>query len=149
MGRFVALQVLPVLAKNTDRMIGPQRPVADPGRPLRVKGDLDTLVAAGLGVDLAALKKRADSVGLLSALQQTAVPLAMKPGQAPSEKQVVPALRAALQGELQRTLAVAVPPAVVVTRPGVRGAPRAQGRPARDALDALIDHAPPDPEEER
>ncbi|MGD9831802.1 MAG: hypothetical protein AB7U92_03520 [Piscinibacter sp.] len=146
MGRFVALQVLPVVAKNTDRMIGPQRPVADPGRPLRVEGDLDRLVAAGLGFDLAALRKRADSVGVLSALQTTAVPLAMKPGETPNEKLVVPALRAALQGELQRTLAVAVPSKpTVVTRPGVRGA---QARPQRDALDELIAHAPPDDDEE-
>ena len=62
LGRYVALQVLPVLAKNTDRMIGPQRPVADPGRLLRVDGDLDSPVAAGLGFDLAVLKKRADAV---------------------------------------------------------------------------------------
>ena len=144
MGRFVALQVLPVLAKNTERMIGPQRPVADPGRPLRVDGDLDRLVAAGLGVDLAALRKRADSVGLLPALQQTGVPLAIKPGQTPNEKLVVPALRAALQGELQRTLGVAAPPKVVVARPGVRGTPRAQTAPARDALDELIANAPAD-----
>ena len=146
MGRFVALQVLPVLAKNTDRMIGPQRPVADPGRPLRVDGDLDRLVAAGLGFDLAALRKRADAVGVLSALQTTAVPLAMKPGETPNEKLVVPALRAALQGELQRTLAVAVPPKpTVVTRPGVR---RAQAAPLPDALDQLIAQAPPDEDDE-
>lgn len=146
MGRFVALQVLPVLAKNTDRMIGPQRPLADPGRPLRVDGDLDRLVAAGLGFDLAALRKRADSVGVLSALQTTAVPLAMKPGETPNEKLVVPALRAALQGELQRTLAVAVPTKpTVVTRPGVR---RAQAAPLPDALDQLIAQAPPDEDDE-
>lgn len=146
MGRFVALQVLPVLAKNTDRMIGPQRPLADPGRPLRVDGDLDRLVAAGLGFDLAALRKRADAVGVLSALQTTAVPLAMKPGETPNEKLVVPALRAALQGELQRTLAVAVPPKpTVVTRPGVR---RAQAAPLPDALDQLIAQAPPDEDDE-
>ena len=145
LGRYVALQVLPVLAKNTDRMIGPQRPVADPGRPLRVGGDLDSLVAAGLGFDLAALKKRADAVGLLPALQGTAVPLAMKPDQSPNEKLVVPALRAALQGELQRTLAVAAPPKIVIGRPGVRGA---QARPQADALDELIAHAPADDDEE-
>lgn len=146
MGRFVALQVLPVLAKNTDRMIGPQRPLADPGRPLRVDGDLDRLVAAGLGFDLAALRKRADAVGVLSALQTTGVPLAMKPGDTPNEKLVVPALRAALQGELQRTLAVAVPtkPTVVI-RPGVR---RAQAAPLPDALDQLIAQAPPDEDDE-
>lgn len=145
MGRFVALQVLPVLAKNTDRLIGPQRPVADPGRPLRVDGDLDRLVAAGLGFDLAALKKRADAVGLLPALQQTRVPLALQPGQSPNEKLVVPALRAALQGELQRTLAVAAPPRIVVTRPGVRSA---QTAPPPDPLDELIAHARDDDEEE-
>ena len=145
LGRYVALQVLPVLAKNTDRMIGPQRPVADPGRPLRVDGDLDSLVAAGLGFDLAALKKRADAVGLLPALQGTAVPLAMKPGQSPNEKLVVPALRAALQGELQRTLGVAAPPRIVIGRPGVRGA---QARPQADALDELIANARVDDDEE-
>lgn len=144
LGRFVAMQVLPVLAKNTDRMIGPQRPVADPGRPLRVDGDLDKLVAAGLGFDLAALKKRADAVGLLSALQATRVPLAVPPGQSPSEKLVIPALRAALQGELQRTLAVAAPPAKVV----IGGVRRAQAARMPDALDDLIANAPADEDDE-
>jgi hypothetical protein len=144
MGRFVALQVLPVLAKNTDRVIGPQRPVADPGRPLRVEGDLDRLVAAGLGFDLAALRERAEAVGVLPALQATSVPLAIKPGETPNEKLVVPALRVALQNELQRTLAVATPPRVVVTRRGVR---RAEAAPKPDALDDLIAHAPSDDDE--
>ena len=144
LGRFVAQQVLPVLASNTGRMIGPQRPVADPGRPLRVDGDLDRLVAAGLGFDLAALKKRAGAVGLLPALQDTRVPLAVKPGQAPSEKLMVPALRAALQGELQRTLGVAAPPRIVV---GPRGVRRTQAAPKPDALDELIANAPSDDEE--
>ncbi len=144
LGRFVAMQVLPVLAKNTDRMIGPQRPVADPGRPLRVDGDLDKLVAAGLGFDLAALKKRADAVGLLSALQTTGVPLAVQPGQAPSEKLVIPALRAALQGELQRTLAVAAPP----TKGVIGGVRRAQAARMPDALDDLIANAPADEDDE-
>jgi hypothetical protein len=110
-----------------------------------VDGDLDSLVAAGLGFDLAALKKRADAVGLLPALQGTAVPLAMKPGQSPNEKLVVPALRAALQGELQRTLGVAAPPRIVIGRPGVRGA---QARPQADALDELIANARVDDDEE-
>lgn len=144
LGRFVAQQVLPVLASNTGRMIGPQRPVADPGRPLRVDGDLDRLVAAGLGFDLAALKKRAGAVGLLPALQGTRVPLAVKPGQAPNEKLMVPALRAALQGELQRTLGVAAPPRIVV---GPRGVRRAQAAPKPDSLDELIANAPGDDEE--
>jgi len=133
MGRFVALQVLGVLANNTDRMIGPRRPVADPGRPLRVSGDLDQVIATGLGFDLASLRKRADAVGLLSALDQTNAPLALKPGQAPNEKLVVAMLQAALQGELQRTLGVAAPKVAGAVIRGARG--RAT---APDALDALL-----------
>jgi hypothetical protein len=145
MGRFVAMQVLDVLAKNTDRMVGPQRPVADPGRPLRVEGDLDALIAGGLGYDLAAVRKRADAVGVLAALEQTQVPLGLGPGQAPNEKLVVPALREALGSELQRTLEVAAPPQVVV---GPRGAARAAARSAPDALDTLIANAPADDAED-
>ncbi len=145
MGRFVALEVLNVLSKNTDRMIGPRRPVADPGRPLRVSGDLDQVIATGLGFDLAALRKRADAVGVLSALEQTRVPVALNPGQAPNEKLVVSALQAALQGELQRTLGVAAP-----TVPGavIRGARARAAAPPSDALDALIAGAPADDDEE-
>ncbi|HPM68656.1 MAG TPA: hypothetical protein PLX45_20500 [Piscinibacter sp.] len=149
MGRFVALEVLNVLSKNTDRMIGPRRPVADPGRPLRVSGDLDQVIATGLGFDLAALRKRADAVGVLSALEQTSVPVALKPGQTPNEKLVVTALQAALQGELQRTLGVAAP-AVPGVVPGVviRGARGRAATPPPDALDALIAGAPADDDEE-
>jgi len=133
MGRFVALQVLGVLANNTDRMIGPRRPVADPGRPLRVSGDLDEVIATGLGFDLASLRKRADAVGLLSALDQTSAPIALKPGQAPNEKLVVATLQAALQGELQRTLGVAAPKLAGAVIRGARGRVTAP-----DALDALL-----------
>ena len=129
MGRFVALQVLDVLAKNTDRMIGPRRAVADPGRALRVSGDLDQVIATGLGFDLASLRKRAGAVGVLSALEQTAVPVALQPNQPPNEKLMVPALQAALQGELQRTLGVAAPAQVVIR--GARGRGGARRRPTR------------------
>lgn len=145
MGRFVALEVLNVLSTNTDRMIGPRRPVADPGRPLRVSGDLDQVIATGLGFDLASLRKRADAVGMLSALEQTRVPVALQPGQAPNEKLVVSALQAALQGELQRTLGVAAPAVPGVVIRGARG--RAATAPP-DALDALIAGAPADDDEE-
>jgi len=142
MGRFVALQVLDVLANNTDRMIGPRRPVADPGRPLRVSGDLDQVIATGLGFDLASLRKRADAVGVLAALDQTSAPVALKPGQAPNEKLVLTALQAALQGELQRTLGVAAPkvPGVVIRGRAATSAP--------DALDALIAGTSADDEED-
>jgi hypothetical protein len=82
---------------------------------------------------------------VLSALEQTRVPVALKPGQAPNEKLMVSALQAALQGELQRTLGVAAP-----TVPGVviRGARARAAAPPADALDALIAGAPADDDEE-
>ena len=146
MGRYVALQVIDVLAANPERMIGPRRPVADPGRELKVDGDLDQVIADGLGLDLAVLRKRADQVGAVSALQRTAVPLAFAPGQAPGGDRAVPALRAALQAELQRTLDVAVPQVgIVSTVGGVGGVVgvgplthRSRAPAAPDALDALI-----------
>jgi hypothetical protein len=141
MGRFVALEVLGVLAANTRRMIGPRRPVADPGRELRVSGDLDQVIATGLGFDLAVLRKRADAVGVLSALAQTSVPLAFSHDHAPDEKLALVALRAALQGELRRTLGVAAPVGVgrVPGGPVKRGAAQT---PPPDPLDRLIAQAP-------
>jgi hypothetical protein len=143
LGRLVALQMLPILAQNAERMIGPQRPVADPGRPLRLEGDLDELVAAGLGLDLGSLRKSADALGLLPALQRTSVPRAFTGGEGPNEKVVVPALHAALQGAVQRTLEVAVPEAIQV-RPGRTRAAHAAEPPQPDALDQLIANAPAD-----
>lgn len=147
LGRFVALEMVGTMAKNQAAMLGPRRPVADPGRPLEVKGELDVVIAAGLGIDLAALNKRAARVGVLAALEQTEVPLALKPGQAPNPDVTLTALKGALQGELTRKLRVALPQAVVgggvigdgttIVRRGRGGAPAPRAAES-DALDQLI-----------
>ncbi|MBI5721696.1 MAG: hypothetical protein HZC37_28820 [Burkholderiales bacterium] len=148
LGRFVAVQVIDELAKTPEHKLGPRRPVADPGRALKVEGDLDRLIATGLGLDLDALRRRGDQVGLVAALEEVAVPVAGRLGDGKVGARDVLALRAALQGELQRTLDIAAPPKVgrpPVLRSG-RGA-RARGAAgaampgegdAVDALDALI-----------
>lgn len=148
LGRFVALRMLEEMAHDSDRMIGPRRPVADPGRPLPVSGDLDELIATGLGLDLRTLRKQAETVGVLAALEGTGVPLALKAGQTPDEKLVVPALRTALQDELQGTLEVAVPTRVRPVRGQRRGRARAAAAPAPDALDSLIAQATDEDSEE-
>ncbi|NUZ08357.1 hypothetical protein [Piscinibacter koreensis] len=149
LGRFVALEMVGTLAQNPSTMLGPRRPIADPGRPLEVKGELDTVIAAGLGIDLAALTRRAAGVGVLAALEETAVPLALKPEQATGGAATLAALKGALQGELARTLRVALPQAaagpVIGAGAPVRGAPRTA--PA-DALDQLIAAAIDDDDEE-
>lgn len=137
LGRYVALQALGAIARDPARVIGPRRPVADPGRPLNVRGDLDAVVAAGLGLDLAALRKQAERIGTLAALQQAAAPLALEPGATPDDKLVMPVLQAALRDELHRTLDVAVPKRLATPAASRRGA-RTAARPQADALDELL-----------
>jgi len=122
-------------------------------RPLAVNGELDAVIAAGLGIDLAALNKRAASVGALAALEQTAVPLALKPGEQPKPDAALPALKNALQGELARTLGVAVPQASVgggVIGGGtiVRGRAERPRAAEPDPLDRLIAAAAEDGDDE-
>jgi hypothetical protein len=149
-GRFAALQMLGVMAKNGPRMVGPRRPVADPGRPLRVDGDLDRVVAAGLGLDIDTLRRRADEVGMAAALAATAAPLAFKPEQPNNDKQVLPALRSALQAELLRTLQVALPAAAAgpAAPGGVVVGPVRGRRVQPDALDTLLAGLAPDDDDD-
>jgi hypothetical protein len=129
LNRFVALQFIGELVKNPERMIGPRRPVADPGREVVVRGDLDEVIAEGLGVDLTAVRKAADQIGVVAALAAAEVPTADKrPGLAE--------LRVALDTELAHVIDVAAP----VLRRGTPRAAPAQA-PRRDALDELIDRA--------
>ena len=137
LGRFVALQMIDELVKNPAQMIGPRRPIADPGRELIVHGDLDTVIATGLGIDLGALQKMSDQVGILAALAKAEVPIANKSGNVEIDKLAVAGLRSALNAELQSALNVAAPKPVLRTtrskRPGAAAAP--------DVLDELIGRA--------
>ncbi len=154
LGRFVAVQMIDALARNTERMLGPQRPVADPGREIKVDGDIDRLIASGLGLDHGALIKRSQEVGMLAALDATAVPVAGTLGDTRVGKRELQTLQGALAAELARTLDVALPAAgrvapTVTTGPALRrgrSAPRAAAATTRDALDDLIDRARDDAE---
>ncbi len=136
LGRFVAVQMVDALARNSSRMLGPQRALADSGRPLRLTGDLDQLVADGLGIDLPALKKRGAGIGVLAALQQSAVPVLGDIGATRLDDKGVAALRGALRTELQRTLAVAAP-VLGVKRGAASDTTRGAARAASQSLDAL------------
>jgi hypothetical protein len=135
LNRFVALQFIGELVKNPEHMIGPRRPVADPGREVVVRGDLDQVIAQGFGFDLAAMRKLADQVGIVAALTRSNVPIADKrPG--------VAELRPALDAELAHVVGVAAPAPIL--RPGraVRGVrAQIQAKATPDALDVLIDRA--------
>ena len=141
--RFVAVKVIDGLVSNPDRMIGPQRPVADPGREIAVRGELDQVIADGLGIDLAAVRKVANQVGIVAALQRSAVPVAdARPDAA--------ALRGALDRELASVIGVAAPQTAVggIGSIGSTGGVGERTRTTRaeaprepDALDTLIGRA--------
>jgi hypothetical protein len=139
LSRFTAVQFIGDLVRNPELTIGPRRPVADPGRPIDVRGELDEVIAQGLGFDLATVRRTAEQVGIVAALNRASVPLAAK---RPDMEQ----LRTALDGELTHVIGVAAP---VITRgPGAaRRRGRPQAPPPRDALDELLDRATIDEEE--
>jgi hypothetical protein len=136
LGRYVAVQVVDVLAKNRERMLGPQRPLADPGREIKVEGDIDRLIAGGLGLDYDSLVKRSAELGMLGALTRTEAPVVGRVGSGKFGQAEQAALADALTTELNQTLAVAMPK--LALRP--RGA-KGRALPARDALDELIEGA--------
>lgn len=143
LGRYVAMQAIGEMAKHPDEILGPRRPVADPGRTIKMEGELDAVVAAGLGLDLGALKKTGEQIGMVAALAQTSVPIASKGGVMKIDDRAVATLRGALQTELGHALGVAMPAAVPVspTQPRPPRGARAAPPPPRDALDELIESA--------
>ena len=138
LGRFVALAMIGDMGTRPSDMFGPRRPVADPGRELVVRGDLDTVIADGLGLDVDALRKASRQVGILAAVTQAQVPVANPDGQVRLNQPAIAGLRGALTAELDKVLGVAAPNAM----PGSTRALDAAD--ARDALDELIERAAAD-----
>lgn len=151
LGRFVSLDLVGQLGGDTAKQLGPRRPVADPGRPLNVKGDLDKLIADGLGIDLAVVQKTSSQLGIVQALAQASVPVANPDGSKVLDSHGLNALRSALSTTLTRVAGIAAPtpaaPPTVITHGRV--GQRARGlEAAPDPLDQLIERTTPDREEE-
>lgn len=143
LGRFVALQVIGDLVKDPGHTLGPRRPVADPGRELVVTGDLDAVIADGLGFDLDAVRKMGKQMGILAAITQAQVPVANPKGQVPLDERAIASLHGALSRELDNVLDVAAPKVILRSTRTARGGARAatDAGSARDALDELLKRA--------
>lgn len=135
LGRFVAVAVLGDLAADPVATLGPRRPLVDPGRELKVDGDLDAIIAGGLGLDLDVVNKQASAVGIVAALTQTDVPLAYGPGAIKLDDNAIAALKGTLGAEVDRLVEIA---GLARQGPTGPGGPRAAERP-RDGLDELLD----------
>lgn len=147
LSRLVSHTLVEALATRTTATIGPTRPVVDPGRPIKVSGDLDGVVAAGLGLDLDSLRKVAGKVGMVAAVAATDVPVA-RPGSEVADELSVRLMGAALEDRVAAAVDVALAGTNRVVVDRVRGV---HAQPAPDALDELIEHAGPhaddDPDE--
>lgn len=139
LSRLVSHSLVDALATRTGATIGPTRPVVDPGRPIRVSGSLDGVVAAGLGLDLDSIRKVAGKVGMATAVAATDVPVAARQSEV-TDQLTVRMMDAALEARVAAAVGVALAGTHRVVVEPARGAARAQ--PAPDALDDLIDRAP-------
>jgi hypothetical protein len=129
LGALVGRHIVLGAAKKTDAVFASSRPLVDPGRPLDfLDGNLDQVIAAGLGLDFEALQRNAKRLGIVGALVRTAVQVGAQPDPALGG----PAFTG-LQADLDRQVGALVAQS---GRTGIGGA-------AADALDDLL----ADPEE--
>jgi hypothetical protein len=144
LGRFVAAQMVGELVKNPADTIGPRRPIADPGRELTVQGDLDQIIASGLGLDLGTMRKTSDQIGIVAAVAAAQVPIANASGTIKLDQSTLAGMRGALMSELSYALGIAAPQVAgkFTTAAAKRTTRRAGQRvPEPDALDALLERS--------
>jgi hypothetical protein len=133
LGALVGRHILLGAADKADAVFASSRPLVDPGRPLNfLEGNLDKIVAAGLGLDFEGLQRNAKRLGVVGALVSTAVPVGAQPD---------PALRgpafSGLQADLDRQVGALVAQSGRIGSQGMRG--RIGDRAAAgDALDDLL-----------
>jgi hypothetical protein len=132
LGRLLGGAFLAAAATAPRQVIGPRRPVADPGRPIPglAAATLDQAVAAGLGLDLAALRKTAQALGPAAALAEQSVPAGSLPAGPVLEGPALDTLRLAAEAQVGRTASAAVD--------GSGPVPGATPDRAQDALDILL-----------
>ena len=117
-----------------------------------MKGDLDKVIADGLGIDLAVVQKTSSQLGIVQALAQASVPVANPDGSKVLDSHGLNALRGALSTTLARVAAhcgAARPPHRRRCSPTVASvSERAASRPRPIRSTELIERTTPDREEE-
>jgi hypothetical protein len=134
LGRLVSRRVVLATAADREAVLAPNRPIADPGRPISfLRGDLDAMVVKGLGLDADQLAADVEQFGLVAALARQDAPVAVEQSfDAAAARQ----LRDHLSGVVE-SLAADV---LQADRPTPRGGSRASTG-SRDALDELLARA--------
>ena len=129
LGALVGREMVLTGAQHSDEVFAPARPMVDPGRPLDyVDGDLDEVIATGLGLPLDQIRKNAQRLGVVGALAVTDVRVA-PPGP-------VDVGLDAFRGDLDQYVDN-MATQVLRQQPPIDGVARAAA--PRDALDDLLD----------
>ena len=132
LGALIGRRFVTTAAEKPEEVLAPSRPLVDAGRPLTyAEGNLDALVADGLGFSLDAVVEAAKQVGVVAALADAAVAAADERDPSLQGGAIAP-----LQAELDH--AVGSLAADVLKVQPVPSTARAAA-PERDALDQLID----------
>jgi hypothetical protein len=80
LGALVGRRIVLGAAGKADAVFASSRPLVDPGRPLDfLDGNLDHVIAAGLGLDFEALQRKAERLGVVGAFVSTAVQVGAQP----------------------------------------------------------------------
>jgi len=136
LGRLAGKQIVTGAAQSPEKVLAPNRPLVDPGRPIPyLAGDVDQIIATGFQIPLAEVRKVMSTVGPVAALNQVAVQAAPTP--APDAASTVH-LRTSLANVVDQLTANST-----VRKPishGLRTSVEGEGEPA-DALDELIEAA--------
>jgi hypothetical protein len=139
LGQLVGKGMVLQAAKAPEKVLAPDRPPVDPGRPLSyLTTGIDQVIADGFGFSLDEVRKNATIVGLPAALASVAVP---RVANARFDAAGAARLQDGLSSAVELATAGALPQA------GLTGVTSAQ--PARDALDELLEAAVRAKEEKR
>jgi hypothetical protein len=109
-----------------------------------VQGDLDQIIASGLGLDLGTMRKTSDQIGIVAAVAAAQVPIANTSGTIKLDQSTLAGMRGALMSELSYALGIAAPQvAGKFTTAAAKRTTRRAGRrvPEPDALDALLERS--------
>jgi hypothetical protein len=137
LGHLAGKQIVLGAAQSPGKVLGPNRPPSDPGRPLTyLTGDLDQIIANGFGFSLEAVRKVASTAGPVAALNAEAVPQTAATG---FDAAAGTQLRASLSNIVDQLTEGSITSAAIggVLVPGSFDI----AEPERDALDDLIDAA--------
>lgn len=146
LGKLLGGRFLDQVADRPEAVLAPRRPVVDPGRPVPglSVGELDTVLADGLGLDLGRIRETAARLGVADALATHPLPSVPLDPRPTLEGPALEQLRLAAEADVGRVAGLAVQGDLgrIPLRRPPRPTPEEGRRPKRrrrDALDDLLD----------